>query len=96
MELADHLRITGIGYQLAELAAVAGNEDGACGGTQLDRLSDRASLPCAATAGFSTLFPIDRLNIDAVWILMHIQFTTALMAPGRRTEKPERDSHVRN
>jgi hypothetical protein len=45
MEPADYLRIIGIAYQFAELAAVAGNEDGACGNTPLDRLSDRASLP---------------------------------------------------
>jgi hypothetical protein len=40
---------TGIAYPFAEFAAVAGNEDGICGSTHLDRLSDRVSLPWAAT-----------------------------------------------
>jgi hypothetical protein len=41
--------ITGTACQLAEFAAVAGDEDGVCGGTWLDRMPDRVSLPRAAT-----------------------------------------------
>jgi hypothetical protein len=61
--------ITGTAYQFAEFAAVAGNEDGVCGSTRLDRLSHafryRAPPVCVQVSAGRTGPPRRRSNLGA-------------------------------